>query len=237
MKIGLIGCGSIAQIVHLNILTKLRNAELVALAEADPQRREEANRRVPKAVVVADYQQLLELPEVDAVVICLPTHLHADAAIAAFEVGKHVYLGKPLATNLDDGRKVLEAGETSGRIGMIGFNYHFHPLYQKAEQQIQSGRIGELVGVRSVFATPVHTLPGWKKKRKSGGGVLLDLASHHIDLVCFLLRSALICGLAYGLAILCPTPSFWVGLKLIIISLVIPAGFLLLREFSAGEIA
>ncbi len=186
LKVGLIGCGRIAQLVHLNILTNLPGAELVALAEPDPQRREEANRRAPWAVAVADYPKLLAMPAVEAVVVCLPTGLHAEVAIAAFESGKHVYLEKPLAANLDEGRKVLEAWQRAGRVGMIGFNYRFNALYQNLKREIQSRRIGELVGIRSVFSAPMLNLPVWKQTRQSGGGVLLDLASHHIDLVHFL---------------------------------------------------
>jgi myo-inositol 2-dehydrogenase/D-chiro-inositol 1-dehydrogenase len=188
LKVGLIGCGRIAQLVHLNILTRLPNAELVALAEADPQRLEEAKRRAPGAVAFADYQQLLEMPEVGALVICLPNALHAAATVAALERGKHVYLEKPLATNLGDARCVLEAWKRANVVAMMGFNYRFNALYQATKRQIESGRLGELVAARSVFSTAAQTLPDWKSNRQSGGGVLLDLASHHIDLIRFFFR-------------------------------------------------
>jgi predicted dehydrogenase len=126
------------------------------------------------------------MPEVEAVVICLPTHLHADAAIAAFEAGKNVYLEKPLATNLAEGRKMLAAWKTSGRIGMIGFNNRFNPLYQMAKQHLQEGRIGNLVGGRATVCSAARQLPTWKQSRHSGGGALPDLAIHQIDLVHFL---------------------------------------------------
>jgi predicted dehydrogenase len=186
LKVGLIGCGRIAQLVHLGILTHLPDVELVALAEPDPQRREEAGRRAPAAVALGDYHALLAMPEVEAVVICLPNALHAEAAVAALERGKHVYLEKPLATNLDDAREVLSAWRNTDVVGMIGFNYRFNALYQAAKQYIQSGKLGELVSVRSVFSSAARDLPTWKRKRQNGGGVLLDLALHHIDLIHFL---------------------------------------------------
>lgn len=188
LKVGLIGCGRISQLVHLGILARLPNVELTALAEVDPGRREEAARRAPRAAVFADYQELLEMREVDAVVICLPNALHAQTGIAAMERGKHVYLEKPLATNVADGRRVVQAWRRSGLIGMIGFNYRFHRLYQRLKQQIQAGRLGELVGASSVFSTAGRVLPNWKLTRENGGGVLLDLASHHIDLIPYLLE-------------------------------------------------
>jgi myo-inositol 2-dehydrogenase/D-chiro-inositol 1-dehydrogenase len=185
LNVGVIGCGSIARSAHLPILTGMPDVELVALAEPDSRRRAEAGRRAPRAALFVDYQELLRLPALDAVVICLPSALHAEAAVAAFWNGKHVYLEKPLATDLGEARAVLSAWQQAGVAGMIGFNYRFNPLYQAARRQILSGRLGELVTVRSVFATSARGLPDWKRTRASGGGVLLDLASHHIDLVRF----------------------------------------------------
>jgi myo-inositol 2-dehydrogenase / D-chiro-inositol 1-dehydrogenase len=188
LKIGLIGCGRIAQAVHLRILNRLPNAKIIALAEPDRQRRREAVRVVPWAVAFSDYAELLEIPEVEATVICLPNHLHASAAVAALEKRKHIYLEKPLATDLYHARRVLDAWEDSGRTAMVGFNYRFQKLYQSTKRHIQTGGVGELVGVNTVFSTAGKNLPSWKLSRNNGGGVLLDLASHHIDLIHFLLE-------------------------------------------------
>lgn len=185
LKVGLIGCGQVAQSVYLKLLTHLPNVELIALAEPDCGRREEASRRAPRAITFDNYQDLLEIRDVEAVVICLPNLLHADATVAALQKGKHVYLEKPFATNLSEGRRILAAWQRAGVVGMMGFNYRCNRLYQATSQYVQSGKLGELVSVRSVFSTAVKTLPGWKQTRQSGGGVLFDLASHHIDLVHF----------------------------------------------------
>jgi predicted dehydrogenase len=186
LKVGLIGCGRIAQLVHLNVLTRLPGVDLVALAEIDSAQRAQASRKAPRAIVFSSYQELLTRAEVEAVVICLPNALHAEAAVEALERGKHVYLEKPLATDLNEAQGVLAAWRRAGAVGMIGFNYRFNALYQTAKRHIQSGKLGELVGVRSVFSAAAHTLPVWQQTRQNGGGVLLDLASHHVDLVHFL---------------------------------------------------
>jgi predicted dehydrogenase len=104
-------------------------------------------------------------------------------ALAALEHGKHIYLEKPLATNLDEARSVLTAWRRAGVVGMIGFNYRFNPLFQTVRRHIQSGRLGTLIGIRSVFSTAARPMPLWKQTRQNGGGVLLDLAAHHVDLV------------------------------------------------------
>ncbi|HEV2715752.1 MAG TPA: Gfo/Idh/MocA family oxidoreductase [Terriglobales bacterium] len=185
LRIGLIGCGHMGRFVHLNILRRLPQVEVVALAESDAQRRKAASRKVPRAAAFADYHELLDRSEIDATVICLPNALHAEAATAALQSGKHLYLEKPIAINLDDGRKLLEVWRRSGRVAMIGFSYRFNPLHQQVRRHIQAGRLGELIAVRSVFTTAPHLVPEWKQRRASGGGALLDLASHHVDLVRF----------------------------------------------------
>lgn len=186
-KVGLIGFGRIAQRVHLPALRTLPEVHVVALAESDPERCQEAERALPQAHFFSDYRALLAESEAEAVVICLPSSLHAEAALAAFEAGKHVYLEKPIATCLSDAQAVLEAWQRAGTIGMTGFNFRFNPLHLKAKAHLRAGRLGELVGVRTVFSSAARTLPAWKERRQSGGGALLDLASHHMDLVPFLL--------------------------------------------------
>jgi predicted dehydrogenase len=188
LRIGLIGAGRIAQLVHLAALTRSPWIRLAAIAEQDDARRAEAARRAPGAQLFAGAEQLLASPEIEAVVICLPTALHAATAIAALHAGKHVYLEKPLAASLDEGRLLAEAWRRADRVGMIGFNYRFNALYQAARRQLDAGAIGELLGAQTVFTSAARTLPGWKLQRRSGGGALLDLGTHHLDMAAFLLR-------------------------------------------------
>jgi len=185
LKVGLMGCGRIAQSVHLPVLTHLPKVELVAVAEADPERLKKAHRLVPKAVIFNHYEKLLKMKEVEAVIICLPNTLHAEAAIASLQQGKHVYLEKPLAASLEQARRVLEVWQNTRLVGMIGFNYRFNPLYRATQQHLQAGRLGKLVGARSIFSTTSRNLPDWLQTRSTGGGVLLNLASHHSDLIRF----------------------------------------------------
>lgn len=202
IRVGLIGCGRIAQLIHLQVLKNLPHVRLVALAESDPQRLREAAHCVPGVLAVPHYHDLLACSDVEAVVICLPTGMHATAAMAAFQHGKHVYIEKPLASHLAEAQDVLEAWKSSGKIGVIGFNQRFHPGYLQAKQQLDQGRIGNLVGARSVFCSATRSLPDWKQNRVTGGGALLDLASHHIDLVRFLFDQE-ICEVAAAVRSLC----------------------------------
>ena len=188
IKVGLIGCGWFAQAVHLPILRRLPEVELIALAEPDPDRRQEARRCVPAALLYADYRDLLKMRDLDAVIVSVPTALHAEVAIAAMQLGKHLYLEKPIATSLEEADKVVSVWKQSGVVGMVGFNYRYNAMHQAARMQIQAGKLGPLVGARSVFSTPTRSMPAWKQTRSTGGGVLLEMASHHIDLVRFLFQ-------------------------------------------------
>lgn len=185
LRIGLIGCGHIGRLVHLETLRRLPNAHVVSLADTEADSLKVAHGRMPGARTFTDYRTLLDAEDIDAVVICLPNALHAEAAISALERNKHVYLEKPIAGSLAEGQAVLEAWRRSGRVGMIGFNYRFNPLHREMRRRIQSGAIGQPVGMRSVWTTAAQRLPAWKAARVTGGGVLLDLSSHHFDLIRF----------------------------------------------------
>jgi myo-inositol 2-dehydrogenase / D-chiro-inositol 1-dehydrogenase len=183
LKVGVIGCGHIAQRAHIINLTRLPRVELVAFAEREPERRHAAARLAPKATAFTDYEELLHGAELDAVVICLPNSLHAEAAIAALERGKHIYLEKPLAMSVAEAQGVIKAWQRAGVVAMMGFNYRFNKLYESVRGHIGSGTLGQPLFARSVFSTARRELPPWKRERRSGGGVLFDLASHHFDLL------------------------------------------------------
>lgn len=163
---------------------------IIALAEPDQNAREKAARLVPQAVCFADFAELLRTAELDAVVITLPSALHAVAASAAFQRGLHVYLEKPLASSVSEGRELLAAWRSAGTVGMVGYNYRFLPAYQRARALIQSDHIGAVVALRSVFSIAQVALPEWKQRRETGGGALLDLSSHHLDLAAWLVGTA-----------------------------------------------
>ncbi len=178
-----------AEQIHLPVLTGLEGVDVVAIAEADAARREEVSRCLPAAAVFDGIETLLDEVQLDAVVITLPNALHAGAAAAAFARGLHVYLEKPLAPTLAAAREVVAAWKAAGTTGMIGHNYRFGSLQGEARRLVAEGRIGRVVAAQTVFSTPSRDLPDWKRQRETGGGALLDLASHHLDLLPWLLRS------------------------------------------------
>lgn len=184
MRIGLLGCGNVVRYCHLPALGRIRSVTIVAAADADP----ESFKRAGTTGTVATFtrwEDVLARADVDAVIIALPSHLHADAATSAAEAGKGIYLEKPVATTAADARRVLEAVQRTGVRAAVGFNRRLHPLYAQAKALLGSGRLGRIRAVQASFCEPAPPggLPGWKHSRTTGGGVLLDLFSHHADLL------------------------------------------------------
>lgn len=183
MRFGVIGCGTIAYWSHLRALKSLRDAKVTAVADPDPQACVRAQ-RLCGAAGCSSAEELLDRGDVDAVVISAPTALHAALGIAAARAGKHVYIEKPLATSAAEAETLIAAVRQARVFAAVGFNRRFHPLAQLAREIIAAGRIGEVRAVLSTFCEPnADSAPAWKRARATGGGVLLDLASHHIDLL------------------------------------------------------
>lgn len=183
LKIGLIGCGRIAQLVHVENLKRLRGVELVAHADPDPRQRDEILRRIPTSRACTSFEELLDLKHIQAVVICCPNSLHSEVAIHAFNCGKHTYVEKPLATSAEQAQAVLDAWRRSGMVGMIGLHSRFHSLYAEARDALASGQLGDILCAQTVLTSAARDLPAWKERRDTGGGVLLDQAVHHFDLI------------------------------------------------------
>lgn len=187
VRVGVIGCGRVVQLSHLNSLESLPDVQIVAFAEPDESRCAVAARRLPGARAHAEWDTLIGDPDVDAVLIAAPPALHADIAVAAFAAGKHVYLEKPIAPSLADADRIVDAWRVSGRVGMIGHNLRCHPLYLAARNRLEQGQVGALILVRTAFTAALREVPDWKRSVAGGGGVVMDLATHHVDLCRFLL--------------------------------------------------
>jgi predicted dehydrogenase len=168
-------------------MATLPGTRLIAVADPDARALASAEQVAPSAARFADYRELLTRDDIDAVVVALPTALHASAGIDVLAARKHLYLEKPIAATLPDAERLVECWRASGRVGAMGFNYRFHPLYLRLRELVRSGEIGTIIAMRSVFAAPTDALPAWKARRDSGGGALLDLGIHHIDLARYLL--------------------------------------------------
>lgn len=141
------------------------------------------------ARIHSSVEELLDDDKVDAVLVASPTGEHARHAEAVLAAGKALYLEKPIADSLPDGCRVVSAASQQTAPAMMGFNYRFHPLIERAKLELERVGPDGIKHVRSCFSIAPRPLPAWKLKRHTGGGALLDLASHHFYLLTYLLNA------------------------------------------------
>src|SRR4029077_17874018 len=150
LRVGLIGCGAIASAVHLRALGRLSGVRVTALADPSPDARDRARRLAPDALAFADADELLARPDVDAVVVTAPSGMHASLAIATLETQRHLYLEKPIASTLEDGRGVAGRAH-DGLVSVVGFIGRFQPLVARARELVLAGAIGDVRAVSTAF--------------------------------------------------------------------------------------
>ena len=124
--VGVVGCGFVGLGAHVSSFAKIEGSRLVAIADPDEARRSKAQAKYQPQSAYADYAELVRDPEVDAVVVALPTPMHAPVALAAIEAGKHVLCEMPLAATLDQADQIIAAAESQGVILMPSLDVPLH---------------------------------------------------------------------------------------------------------------
>jgi UDP-N-acetylglucosamine 3-dehydrogenase len=187
LRVAVIGCGSTAHRRHLPVWQGLAGARLVAVCSRDPGRRLDAQRRYGAERAVADWRELLDAPDVDAVDLCVPHPHHAELACAFARAGKHVLCEKPLARSLAEAEEMARAAREAGVVLLPFHNMRLGGAAARAVELVRSGRLGQLRIVRAVMAHggPEAADPArrWFLEAAAGGGALLDLGPHLFDLV------------------------------------------------------
>ncbi|GAB3837603.1 Gfo/Idh/MocA family protein [Kribbella italica] len=182
IRVALAGAGAIGEIVARDIYPGLTGTELVAVVDPDPDR----------AAAVAKHSKARAfgalgdaLDDVDAVDIRVPHHLHTDVALAAIEHGRHVLVEKPIATTIEDARRIVDAARAAGVVLAVAENYPHLKAVQQARSLLDDGAIGETLALRS---TRAYQLGGvWRRDWREGtgpaGGILLDQGTHQVSLI------------------------------------------------------
>ena len=185
VKIGIIGCGAIG-LVHADAYAKVPDAELVAMSDLYSDRLQEKAQKYHVSKIFSDYHQLLADPEIDAVSICVPNYMHAPIAMDAFKAGKHVLLEKPMTLNAALAQDIIAARDASGKKLQMGMVWRQKDEARIVKDAIVSGRLGEVyqIRVKLIRRRGIPGLGGWfTTKACSGGGGLIDIAVHFLDLV------------------------------------------------------
>jgi UDP-N-acetylglucosamine 3-dehydrogenase len=176
VNIGIVGCGDIAEGVHIPNVLSIAEARLAALCDANEERlwRVGGKFNVVPENLYSRFQDILQRQDVDAVVICTNNESHAPISIAAAQAGKHVFVEKPMALNSSEATAMIQAAEQHKVKLMVGHYFSFLPNHLEVKRLIQKGTIGQ------VFFAQVH---GETLVMKPEEGMLLDYASHCVDLL------------------------------------------------------
>ena len=193
IRLGIIGLGYIGQI-HLRHSLKLANARVTAVSDLSKKALARAKEMgITKAYT--DYELLLRDPDVDAVIIALPTHLHRQCAEQAAEARKHIFLEKPIARNVEEAKMIISSAQKNSVKLMMGYPMRFSSELLALKEKIDNGTLGdvEIANVTYISSGPFfHRADGyspvpvpdwWFNKELTGGGVLIDLGSHIINLL------------------------------------------------------
>lgn len=192
-RIGIIGCGKIAQVRHIPEYAENPYAELAGFYDLNTQRAAElAAQYGGKAYESAE--AMLADPAIDAVSVCVANHAHAPITIAALKAGKHVLCEKPMATTLEECEEMVKTAHEAGKFLMIGHNQRLAKAHAVAKELIDQGMIGRIITFRTTFG---HGGPEtWSvdpgkntwffDKNKAAMGAMADLGIHKTDLIQFL---------------------------------------------------
>ena len=189
VRIGIIGTGGVAMYRHIKELLQCKNARITALCDIDPTALSRAAEKagVPTEKCYSDYRDLIADPDVDAIEICTPNYLHAEMAIAVLASGKPVNLEKPVAMSYEQACAIVNAEKNSQTFGMTCFTYRFMPAVRYAKHLVDSGLIGDIVGLNVAYLKNSGFWEGcrleWRFiKEYAASGVIGDLGVHLIDL-------------------------------------------------------
>ncbi len=193
VKIGIIGCGGIANGKHMPSLSKVEGAQMVAFCDLIVERAERARAQygTPDAKVYTDYHELLADPEIEVVHVLTPNRSHADISIDALHAGKHVMCEKPMAKTAADARRMVEAARETGKKLTIGYQHRQKAPSRYAKAYIEDGELGEIY-YANCYAIRRRGTPNWGvflNEYEQGGGPIIDIATHSLDLTLYLMNN------------------------------------------------
>jgi len=193
-RVGLavVGCGRVAY-SHLTAIKELSDmAELVATVSRTKEHAEEAARKFGARRYYISLEEALQDSEIDAVVLCLPHHLHASISVKALEHGKHVLVEKPMANTAKEAEEMIGAAEKNGVILMSGQSRRFYNAVLESKRYLDEGKIGKLININATLFGYVDKppTPWWSSAEKAGGLIIPLFGSHTIDYILWLFGKA-----------------------------------------------
>jgi predicted dehydrogenase len=193
IKVGIVGCGFIANRKHLPMLTQHADVEVVAFCDIIKERAVNSAEQfgAPEALVCEDYRVLLGRKDIDVVHVCTPNSSHSEITVAALQSGKHVMCEKPMAKTSAEAKAMLEAAKASGKKLTIGYQNRFRSDSQFIKSLCDQGELGDIY-LGKAFACRRRGVPIWgvfMNKELQGGGPLIDLGTHALDLTLWMMNN------------------------------------------------
>lgn len=185
LRVALLGVGAIAQVVHLPVLAQMGNVELTAVCDVDEPRARAIADRFGIPNVYRDDDIVFRSDDIDAIIICSPSHLHESQAIAGLQGGKHVLVEKPLALTPEAAQRVIDVAEKTDRTLMIAMNNRWRPDTMALRPFASNGELGDIFLTRGAWLNRKMRVvrPTWRHRRATaGGGALMDLGVQTLDL-------------------------------------------------------
>jgi len=192
IKIGIIGAGGVTQFGHIPSFQVIPGVDVVAISDTNTEKLEDVSKHIGIADMYTEYEHLLERKDIEGVSICTPNHLHAEVSIAALKSGKHVLCEKPFALNMKQAEAIINAASTSGKVFLGNFSHRFDLTTRIINSYIGKGKLGHIYYTKcSYLRRKGHPgLGGWfTHKKESGGGSLIDIGVHVMDLGLYFMRS------------------------------------------------
>jgi predicted dehydrogenase len=182
LRLGILSTAKIARTKVVPAMQRAKRCEVMAIASREPGRARAAADELDIPHAHGSYEALLADPDVDAVYIPLPNHLHVEWTIAAARAGKHVLCEKPLALTADDAQRAIDICEAEGVRVMEAFMYRLHPSWVALHELVTSGRIGQLRAVQSWFSYYNDDPRNIRNIQEFGGGALYDIGCYSVNL-------------------------------------------------------
>ena len=191
LKVGIIGCGAIAEFKYHLSISSIPEAEVVAFCDIIPEKAEAMSRifKAYDAKIYEDYRELLKDGSIDVVHVCTPNISHAPITVAALKAGKHVMCEKPMATSYKDAKSMCDAAKEAGKILTIGYQYRCRPEPMYLNELCRSGELGEIYYAKA-HALRRRGVPTWGvflKEEEQGGGPLIDIGTHALDMTLWMM--------------------------------------------------
>lgn len=203
-RVGIIGCGGIANGKHLPSIVQVEGVKLVAFCDLKIERAEKARADYGSAddKVFTDYNEMLATMNLDAVHVCTPNATHAQLTIDSLEAGCHVMCEKPMAISYAEGKRMLDTSKRTGKRLTIGYQRRFFKESQYLHKVCEQGKLGDIYFSKAI-AIRRRGVPTWGvflDQEQQGGGSLIDIGTHALDLTLWMMNNykpKLVVGRAY----------------------------------------